>query len=152
MALHPAAIDPARPNTALILTATFTGLRFGELLALRREDIDLLRRTVNVDQQLYELSDGSTTPRSPEDDGWASLVALPPPLIPELEHHLETWTAPEPRSPRVHIARRWADTPWQLPLTCLAPAVRRAGLERLRFHDLRHTGNTLGRSDRCEHP
>jgi hypothetical protein len=44
---------------ALILTATFTGLRSGELLALRREDIDLLRRTVNVEQQLYELSDGT---------------------------------------------------------------------------------------------
>ncbi|NOY56974.1 MAG: tyrosine-type recombinase/integrase, partial [Actinobacteria bacterium] len=37
---------------ALILTGTYTGLRFGELAALRTDDLDLLRRTLRVDEQL----------------------------------------------------------------------------------------------------
>ena len=37
---------------ALILTATYTGLRFGELAALRTNDLDMLRRTLRVDEQL----------------------------------------------------------------------------------------------------
>ena len=128
---------------ALILTATFTGLRFGELLALRREDIDLLRRTVNVEQQLYELSDGTQHLGPPKTTAGRRLVALPPPLLPELEHHLETWTGPNRgalvfTSPEGGPIRRgnFRSRVW-------LPAARRAGLERLRFHDLRHTGNTL---------
>ena len=37
---------------ALILTGTYTGLRFGELAALRNNDLDMLRRTLRVDEQL----------------------------------------------------------------------------------------------------
>ncbi len=44
------AIDPR--YRALILTGTYTGLRFGELAALRTNDLDLLRRTLRVDEQL----------------------------------------------------------------------------------------------------
>ena len=128
---------------ALILTATFTGLRFGELLALRREDIDLLRRTVNVEQQLYELSDGTQHLGPPKTTAGRRVVALPPPLVPELERHLETWTGPTRgalvfTSPEGGPIRRgnFRSRVW-------LPAARRAGLERLRFHDLRHTGNTL---------
>jgi integrase len=35
-----------------VLTAAHTGLRFGELAALRTDDLDLLRRTLRVDEQL----------------------------------------------------------------------------------------------------
>ena len=44
------AIDPR--YRALVLTATYTGLRFGELAALRTNDLDLLRGTLRVDEQL----------------------------------------------------------------------------------------------------
>lgn len=44
------AIDPR--YRALILTGTYTGLRFGELAALRNNDLDMLRRTLRVDEQL----------------------------------------------------------------------------------------------------
>ena len=49
------AIEP-RYRT-LVLTATFTGLRPGELRALKRRRRDLLHRTVQVVEQLQELSD-----------------------------------------------------------------------------------------------
>lgn len=44
------AIDPR--YRAFVLTATYTGLRFGELAALRTDDLDLLRGTLRVDEQL----------------------------------------------------------------------------------------------------
>jgi integrase len=44
------AIDPR--YRALVLTATYTGLRFGELAAVRTNDLDLLRGTLRVDEQL----------------------------------------------------------------------------------------------------
>ncbi|MEX1043472.1 MAG: tyrosine-type recombinase/integrase [Acidimicrobiia bacterium] len=44
------AIDPR--YRAMILTGTYTGLRFGELAALRTNDLDMLRRTLRVDEQL----------------------------------------------------------------------------------------------------
>lgn len=44
------AIDPR--YRAFVLTATYTGLRFGELAALRTNDLDLLRGTLRVDEQL----------------------------------------------------------------------------------------------------
>jgi integrase len=44
---------------ALVLTAAFTGLRRGELLALTRARIDLLHGTVTVVEQRHDLPDGS---------------------------------------------------------------------------------------------
>jgi integrase len=45
------AID--RRYRALVLLAAFGSLRWGELAALRRSDIDLANRTIRVDRQLY---------------------------------------------------------------------------------------------------
>ncbi|MEW9530955.1 hypothetical protein [Microbispora sp. NPDC049125] len=43
---------------ALILLTTFASLRWGEVIALRRSDIDLNARTVRVREQLIELDGG----------------------------------------------------------------------------------------------
>jgi len=37
---------------SLVLTGAYTGLRFGEMAALRTDDLDPLRRTLRVDEQL----------------------------------------------------------------------------------------------------
>ena len=39
----------------MILTAAFVGLRFGELAGLKVDRVNLLRRTIPVDQQLIEI-------------------------------------------------------------------------------------------------
>ncbi len=43
---------------ALVLTGAYTGLRFGELAALRIDDFDPLRRTLRVDEQLSRQGTG----------------------------------------------------------------------------------------------
>jgi integrase len=47
-----------RRYRALVLLATFASLRWGEVIALRRSDIDLDARTVSVREQLIELDGG----------------------------------------------------------------------------------------------
>ena len=51
------AIDPR--YRALVLLATFTSLRWGELCALRESDIDMDARTVQVQRSLTELQNGA---------------------------------------------------------------------------------------------
>jgi integrase len=68
-------------------------------------------------------------------------VHIPPHLLPELREHLQRYTTPRstvvfPNSKDQPIRRASFRSVWLL-------ARRRAGLPELRFHDLRHTGNTL---------
>lgn len=46
----------------VVLTGAYTGLRFGELAALRLDDLDLLRRTLRVDEQLSREGSSRMTP------------------------------------------------------------------------------------------
>src|SRR5262249_20884395 len=45
----------------LVLMATFTSLRWGELCALRRSDIDMDARIIRVERSLTELENGGLT-------------------------------------------------------------------------------------------
>ncbi len=128
---------------ALILTATLTGLRLGELLGLRRRHVDLLHATVTVVEQLHEMADGRQMTGPPKSKAGHRVVALPAPVVAELEVHLEqfaqsgrdglVFTAPEGGSLRRGNFRRRV---W-------VPAINAVGVPHLRFHDLRHTGNTM---------
>jgi integrase len=86
------AIEP--PFRAMVLLATFTGLRLGELRALKRSRLDLLHRTANVVEQYQELADGSLVLGEPKTDAGRRTVALPAAIVPELEAHLAEHAAP----------------------------------------------------------
>jgi len=128
---------------AMILLATFTGLRLGELAGLTRRRVDLLHGTVNVAQQVQELSDGSRVVVPPKTEAGRRTVAIPPHLLADLEAHLAAWAEPGPDgllfpAPEGGPIRRsnFTRRVWQ-------PACQAVEIEGLRFHDLRHTGNTL---------
>ncbi len=126
----------------LVLLAAWTGLRFGELAALTRADVDLLHGTIRVDKQLQRLDDGTKVIVPPKSAAGVRTVAVPPPLIPAIEHHLATFAEDGSdgalfvgekggRLDRSHWNRRWRQ------------ARATIGRDDLTFHDLRHTGNTL---------
>jgi integrase len=134
------AIEPR--YRAMMLLATFCGLRVGELRALRQRNLDLLHRTVAVVEQYQQLADGTLLLGPPKTDAGRRTVAIPDVIVPDLEEHLATWCTPGPdnlvfpgvsgrpfRTATLHAA-------WQR-------ALKATGIEGLRFHDLRHTGNTL---------
>jgi integrase len=131
---------PARYR-ALILLAAWSGARWGELVALTRDRLDLDAGTMTIDRQLVELRNGSLRPETPKSAAGRRTIHVPPHLLPELRTHLAAFVPaecdyvfPSPKGePLRHSSFR---TAWQ-------QARDSVGLPELRFHDLRHTGNTL---------
>ncbi|MGH9024797.1 MAG: site-specific integrase [Acidimicrobiia bacterium] len=134
------AIEPR--YRALVRTATFTGLRLGELRALTRRRLDLLHATVNVIEQMSEFKHGELVVGPPKSEASKRTVTIPAALIPEPEAHLPRWAAPGPDG-LVFCGTR--DQPLRRAslYTVWRRAVQAIGVDELRFHDLRHTGNTL---------
>jgi len=125
----------------LILLAAWSGARWGELVALSRDRLDLEHGTMTIDRQYVELRDGTLVLDTPKSAAGVRTVHIPPHLLPELIEHLERYTTSRspvvfPNSKDQPIRRASFRSVWLL-------ARRRAGLPELRFHDLRHTGNTL---------
>jgi integrase len=126
---------------ALVLTAAFTGLRWGELLALTRADVDLTAGTVRVRGAVIEL-DGELSLGPAKSRAGHRTVAFPMQLAPELKAHLNRY-AEAGKSGRVFVGPKGA-TPRRTNFNQTWRKARAAaGLPGLRFHDLRHTANTF---------
>lgn len=123
---------------ALILVAAYGGLRWGELAALRRRDVDVMRGRLFVRQTLVEIGKDLTI-ETPKTKRSIRNVRLPRRVINELAQHLNEYVDPDPdalvfKGPRGGLLRRAGFRRcWWL------PAVRAANLDGLRVHDLRHT-------------
>ncbi|MET7971600.1 hypothetical protein ABZW44_00715 [Streptomyces mirabilis] len=61
----------------LVLLAAFTTLRFGELAALRRKDIDLTGRLVVIRRAQAELQDGRLFDKAPKSAAGVRTVSFP---------------------------------------------------------------------------
>lgn len=125
---------------AFVLTAAYTGLRYGELAALRLGNFHALRRTLRVEEALTEVS-GQLFFGPPKTASSRRTVSLPPFLVDEIARHLDAFPDPSRldfTSPhggplrRSNFYRRF----W-------LPAVRASVGPPCRFHDLRHTHAAL---------
>lgn len=135
--------DAVEPRyRALVLLAAFTGLRRGELFGLTRERIDLARHTLTVVEQRQQLRNGTLIVGPPKTEAGRRIVALPAPLIPEIEAHLAVY-GPGDAGGLVFTGQKGGplrDHVWQAKWAKARSAV---GLDDLHFHDLRHVANTL---------
>jgi integrase len=125
----------------LILLAARSGARWGELVALSRDRLDLDRGTLRIDRQYVELADNSLVLDTPKSAAGIRTVHIPPHLLDDLREHIVAY--PDPASSLVFtngfgrpLTRGGFRSTW-------VKARERAGLPTFRFHDLRHTGNTL---------
>ena len=138
--------DYDRRFRALVLLATFASLRWGEVTALTRADIDLEAGLVRVRVAFSDpRSPGSKITLGPVKSRAARrVVGIPEAIIPALREHLAIFVGPEPTAlvfagPKGAPLRRSnfnRASGWR----CAAEA---AGLGDVHFHDLRHTGNTF---------
>jgi integrase len=122
---------------ALFLMAVVTGMRRGELLALRKRDIDWKNSQIQVNRSVWKGKFG--TPKSK-----ASIrrIDMSPYLALELRKHILASQNNEldlvfPNSegnlidPDTMVKRKFL------------PALQKAGIRKIRFHDLRHTNVAL---------
>lgn len=119
----------------LYLTAAFTGLRRGELLALRWRDVDFSNATVHVRQNL--TSAGLTTPKGGKERAvpLAEEVALALARLSRREQFVADDDLVFCGPAGGHLVGRVVSRQFH-------EARERAGLRKLRFHDLRHTFGT----------
>ena len=123
----------------VFLLAVQTGLRRSELLGLQWRDVDLEARFLSVRRGLIKLASGAVELTEPK-SGRGRVVALVDESVQALVSHRE-------RHPGnggfvfCHSEGRPLDP--DLVTRTFRRAVRWAGLERFRFHDLRHTHASL---------
>ena len=127
---------------ALVLLAAFGGLRRGELLALRRRDLDLLHRTVTIELQRQQGKRGEDLVGPPKTSAGKRTLVLPREVIAPLEYHLGKYSGPGPDGlvftgeqggfVRPHVLQKHWDK-----------ARTKVGLSEAHFHDLRHLAATL---------
>ncbi|WP_432187700.1 site-specific integrase [Streptomyces sp. Tue6028] len=127
---------------ALVLLAAFAALRFGELAALQRRDIDLEARTVSVRRSYAETRTDGLTIKAPKSAAGVRTVAFPASLVPELAHHLAEH-AEAGRTGLVFVGARGGVLRRNNFRRICLRALASTGLGDVHFHDLRHTGNTL---------
>jgi len=117
--------------------AAQTGLRFGELAALAWSDIDFDKQRVTVAKAVREVSKGVYDIQDvPKTDAGFRTVFLTPQLVAELRK----WKLRSPAAGLVFPTRAQTHhvTSDNLRKRVLHPACVAAGIEELRWHDLRH--------------
>ena len=134
---------------ALYVAALTAGLREGELLGLRWRDVNLEHGTLEVRQQLIRTREGRFFDTTKSGRG-RDILMLPVTIL-ALKGHLQ-----RQREERASRGDLWQDYDLVFPTTIgtpmdvsdltyrsFRPLLERAGLPRIRFHDLRHTYATL---------
>ncbi|MFI0350375.1 tyrosine-type recombinase/integrase [Actinomadura sp. 9N407] len=132
------------PTGAFILLAAFASLRWGEITALRRCDIDTVNRTVRVRAAYVERANGEMILGPTKSRAGMRTVSLPAAIVPHLVAYMTKYVRPGAdalvftgikggpmRRSGFNKLTRWSHV------------VSALGVRNLHFHDLRHTGNTL---------
>lgn len=129
----------------LVLLAVWCGLRLGELIELRRRDIELRpgREVVHVRRGVVRV-EGQIVVGSPKSAAGVRDVAIPPHLVEPLKQHLaahvdagmDALVFPSVKNQTIQVHPNTLYKRWY-------KARQSAGRPDLRIHDLRHSGAVL---------
>ncbi len=127
---------------AAVLVAAWSGLRPGEVFALRRRDLELTHGRMNVRQTLVELAGQPVAFGPPKTTAGRRTVALPAIVTDALTEHLARHTDP---SPDALVFTTTTELPVTSATRSYAMRTARTNIARpdITWHHLRHTGATL---------
>jgi integrase len=147
-------LDAARGDRleALYVLSIHTGMRRGELLGLKWDDVDLENATVRVRRTLTRIDNGKRLALGPPKNKQSRrTVGLTKRAVEALRCHLERQLAEIEALGDLYKDQGLVFTteagtpinPSNLRQRSLAPLLKRAGLPKITFHDLRHTCSSL---------
>ena len=125
--------EPAR---TMVLVGVLTGLRIGEILALRWKDVDFKSSEIRIEQACYRGLIGT-----PKTKGSRRTLPMPQSLADELRRLREESTLEEQLVFQTRNGTPFSDT--NLLHQYLKPAGRKLGMPWLNWHTLRRTHATL---------
>lgn len=126
---------------AMTWTAALSGLREGELFALERRDVDLLRKTIAVSKQAQDTAAGRVV-TAPKSQAGVRQVSIPDFLVSILGRHLAAYVGADATAlvftnmDGAPLNRNHWNKTWRR-------AVEAAGYQGIHFHDLRSCALTL---------
>jgi len=139
------------PLEALYIAALTTGMREGELLALKWKDIDFQQGTIQVKRTIARVRGQGFKVLEPKTPKSRRSIHLAPMTLEALKHHRI-----RQRQQRLIAGAAWEEHDWVFCNSLGKPMERgnmvkrsfrrvltRAGLPQIRFHDLRHSCATL---------
>lgn len=120
---------------ALVLLGCYSGLRIGELVGLKRDRVEPLKRSVTVSAICTEVA-GHMVWGQPKTRAGRRSVSVPGEIMDEVVAHMGRWSGEElvftgPQGGALRV-NSWRRRFWN-------PAVEAAGLSPLRVHDMRHS-------------
>ena len=129
-------------HRTMILFAVDTGMRWSEIIGLRRQKLDLVNRKVRVTEQLVRLEDGKFIRREPKTAAGVRSISISPHTAALVAEHIDKFTEAG-KDALVFTSGSGAPISSSSFLTHhFGPARKAAGLA-CRFHDLRHTSVAL---------
>lgn len=125
----------------MVLLGCWTALRFGELVELRRKDIDVQDNVVMVRRAAVRVNKGWVV-GDPKSEAGRRDVSIPPNIIPALTDHLAKNVGPQ-QDDLLFPARNGGHLQPSTLYRHFYKARTAAGRPDLRWHDLRHSGAVL---------
>ena len=134
---------PEHRRLAILLSA-FCALRPGEVLGLRRRDVEARTHSLNIRETASAVHAGSSRVGPVKTASSLRTVHYPSALQEVLLEHLEAHTGPSPTD-HLFPSPRGGGEPlsYGAYLHMINRAAKAAGIEDVKPHDLRHTGATL---------
>jgi integrase len=126
------------PCRSVVLTAVLTGMRIGEILALRWNRVDFLRGDIEVSQTYSDGQFGSPKTRSSR-----RVIPMSSALRKALESHRVACTHREAKDLVFCTSKGTPLSPKNLYNRALAPTCDKSSLPRVSWHSFRHANATL---------
>ena len=131
---------PDRMATVVVLAA-WCQLRRGEVLGLRRRDVDLLHGVVIVEQTAQHFTDGRIMFGPPKTAAGKRRVVIPPHVVPAIAAHLDRYVDLDPDA-LVFTGEKGAPLRPHVLQSAWSSARQQIGRPEIHLHDLRHAGAT----------